>query len=340
MSNSSLVSYTKISPNKNSGRNHKIDRISPHCVVGQLSVETLGNIFASPSAASSSNYGIGSDGRVGMYVEEKDRSWCTSDRDNDNHAVTIECASDTTHPYAFNDKVYNKLIELCIDICKRNGKTKLLFLGSKEATLKYIPKSNEMLITVHRWFANKACPGDWLYSRLGDLADKVTAKLGSSTTTTSSTYFPKLGTKLQLKNIPLYVTSTTQKSSGLKTGVFYIWSENVLNNRIRVTNTSANVGKIGQITGWIDIADARKTLVDNSTYNNVANTSFKAYKIKVSTDALNIREGAGTNYKVNGVIRDKGTYTIIAESSGSGANKWGKLKSGIGWISLDYCKKV
>lgn len=173
MSNSSLVSYTKISPNKTVGRNHKIDTITPHCVVGQLSVETIGNVFTPSSAQASSNYGIGSDGRIGMYVEEKDRSWCSSNSANDNRAVTIECASDTSHPYTINDKVYKSLIDICVDICKRNSKNKLLWLGDKTETLAYTPKSNEMLITVHRWFANKACPGDYIYDRLGAIATEV-----------------------------------------------------------------------------------------------------------------------------------------------------------------------
>lgn len=180
MSNSPLVSYTKLSPNHSGQRTHAIDRITPHCVVGQCSVETLGNIFAPTSRQASCQYGIGADGRVGMYVEEKNRSWCSSSNANDQRAVTIECASDTEHPYAFKDVVYNKLIELCVDICKRNGKTKLLWLGDKSKTLAYTPASNEMVLTVHRWFANKSCPGDWMYSRMGDLASKVTAKLGGS----------------------------------------------------------------------------------------------------------------------------------------------------------------
>lgn len=178
MGNSSLVSYTKLSPNHSGQRTMKIDRITPHCVVGQCTVETLGNIFAPESRQASSNYGIGVDGRVGMYVEEKNRSWCSSSSANDQRAVTIECASDTEAPYAFKDVVYNKLIDLCVDICKRNGKTKLLWLGDKTKTLNYTPASNEMVLTVHRWFANKSCPGDWMYARMGDLAEKVTAKLG------------------------------------------------------------------------------------------------------------------------------------------------------------------
>ena len=178
--NSPLVSYTLLSPNHSGQRKQSIDRITPHCVVGQCSVETLGNIFLPSSRQASSNYGIGVDGRVGMYVEEKNRSWCTSSNANDQRAVTIECASDNTHPYAFKDVVYNRLIELCVDICKRNGKNKLLWFGDKDKTLNYTPASNEMVLTVHRWFANKSCPGDWMYARMGDLANKVTAQLSGT----------------------------------------------------------------------------------------------------------------------------------------------------------------
>lgn len=190
--NSSLVSYTKLSPNHSGQRTHSIDRITPHCVVGQCSVETLGSIFYPTSRQASCQYGIGPDGRIGMYVEEKNRSWCSSSNANDQRAITIECASDTTEPYAMNSKVYDALIKLCVDICKRNGKKKLIWLGDKDKTLNYNPKSDEMVITVHRWFANKSCPGNWLYARLGDLATKVTAQLGGTKTapepTTSTLY--------------------------------------------------------------------------------------------------------------------------------------------------------
>lgn len=185
--NSKLVSYTKLSPNHSGQRTHSIDRITPHCVVGQCSVETLGSIFVPTSRQASCQYGIGVDGRVGMYVEEKNRSWCSSSNSNDQRAVTIECASDTKHPYWMNDKVYSTLIKLCVDICKRNGKKKLIWLDDKNKTLNYSPKSDEMVLTVHRWFANKSCPGDWLYSRLGDLAAKVTAELGGTSSGNTST---------------------------------------------------------------------------------------------------------------------------------------------------------
>ena len=179
--NSPMVSCTKLSPNHSGQRTHSIDRITPHCVVGQCSVETLGNVFLPKSRQASSNYGIGVDGRVGMYVEEKNRSWCSSSAANDQRAVTIECASDSKAPYAFKDVVYEKLIQLCTDICKRNGKTKLLWLGDKDKTLSYTPAPDEMVLTVHRWFADKSCPGNWMYARMGDLAEKVTAALGNQT---------------------------------------------------------------------------------------------------------------------------------------------------------------
>ena len=176
MSNSKLVSYTKISPNKTNNRKHKIDTITIHCVVGQLSVETLGTIFSKKSTKSSCNYGIGADGRIGMYVEEKDRSWCSSNAANDHRAITIECASDTKHPYKINEKVYAALIELCVDICKRNGIEELKWKANKNLTGK-IDKQN---MTVHRWFANKDCPGDYIYNRLGQIAKEVNTKLKSS----------------------------------------------------------------------------------------------------------------------------------------------------------------
>ena len=176
--NSSMVVYTKLSPNHSGQRTMAIDRITPHCVVGQCTAEGLGEWFMNTGIQASSNYGIDKDGRVALYVEEKNRSWCSSSNANDQRAITIECASDTSEPYAFRDVVYQTLIKLCIDICKRNGKSKLLWLGDKDKTLNYSPKSGEMILTVHRWFANKSCPGNWMYARMGDLASKVTAALG------------------------------------------------------------------------------------------------------------------------------------------------------------------
>ena len=183
MSNSSLVDYVCISPNRYSPRNHVIDTITIHCVVGQLSVETLGNVFAPASRQASSNYGIGPDGRIGMYVEEKDASWCSSSYENDNRAVTIEVASGTTEPYSVTSAAYNTLIKLVADICKRNGIKKLLWKGDP-SLIGQVDKQN---MTVHRWFSNqRSCPGTYLYSRHGEIADKVNAILGTSSTNTTT----------------------------------------------------------------------------------------------------------------------------------------------------------
>lgn len=196
MNNSPLVVYTKLSPNHSGQRTHSIDRITPHCVVGQLSAESICGCFISTSRQASCNYGIGTDGRISMSVEEKNRSWCSSSRENDQRAVTIECASDKTAPYAFNDAVYASLVNLCVDICQRNGKSKLLWLGDKNKTLAYAPKSDEMVLTVHRWFANKSCPGDWLYNRLGNLAAEVTKRLTGGSTGTGKVDVPSDGKTL------------------------------------------------------------------------------------------------------------------------------------------------
>ena len=246
MSNSPLASYTEISPNKTSPRNHKIDTITIHCVVGQLTVEQLGEVFASPKAKASSNYGIGKDGRIGLYVEEKDRSWCSSNAANDHRAITIECASDRSHPYAINDAVYKSLVELCADICKRNNIKQLKWKANRNL----VGHPDKQNMTVHRWFANKACPGDYIYSRLGKIAKEVNAKLASNT-------------------------------------------------------------------------------------NNLS------FSVRVDIENLNIRRGPGTNYAKIGKFTGKGVFTITEVKSGKGSTAgWGKLKSGAGWISLDYAKRI
>ena len=167
MSNSALVNYTRISPNKTSPRNHKIDRITIHHMAGNLSVETCGSVFAPSSRQASSNYGIDSDGRVGMYVEEKDRSWCSSNKANDHRAVTIEVADDVIgNGWHSSDKAMNKLIELCADICKRNGIARLNYTGDTNGNL-----------TMHKWFAATDCPGAFLEGKFSWIAEQVNKKL-------------------------------------------------------------------------------------------------------------------------------------------------------------------
>lgn len=175
MSNSSLVSYTKLSPNHSGKRNHAIDTISIHCMAGNLSVESCGNMFAEKSRKASSNYGIGSDGRIALYVDEANRSWCTSSSSNDNRAITIEVAnSEIGEPWPITDAAYNALIDLLVDICQRNGISKLLWRGDK-SLIGQVDKQN---MTVHRRFAAKSCPGNWLYEHHDQIANDVNKRLG------------------------------------------------------------------------------------------------------------------------------------------------------------------
>lgn len=300
MSNSPLVSYTKLSPNHSGQRTHVVDRITPHCVVGQCSVETLGNIFAPTSRQASCQYGIGVDGRVGMYVEEKNRSWCSSSNANDQRAITIECASDATHPYAFNDTVYAKLIELCTDICKRYGKTKLLWFGDKTKTLNYEPASNEMVLTVHRWFANKSCPGDWMYARMGDLASKVTAKLGGSAG----------GTEKPADNQALY---------RVQTGAF--------SNK---TNADAMLQKVkaaGFDTYMVKVDNLYKIQV--GAFSKKANADAMAAKLKAAGFDTYITTKSGTAVSASSAKKstDQIAREVIQGLWGNGVDRTNRLKA-------------
>lgn len=193
--NSPLVTYKRITNNKTSPRNHAIDTITIHCIVGQWTAKQGCDYFATTDRECSANYVVGKDGSIGLSVEEKDRSWCSSSSSNDHRAITIEVASDTAHPYAVTDEAYNALIKLVADICKRNGIKKLLWKADKSL----IGQVNKQNMTVHRWFANKSCPGEYLYSRHSDIAAKVNALLGDSsgetvqTPTTQTLYRVQVG---------------------------------------------------------------------------------------------------------------------------------------------------
>lgn len=214
MSNSTLAKRAIISPNHSGLRTKPITRITPHCVVGQLSADRIADSFKDKGRQASCNYVIGKDGEIVLCVAESCRSWCSSSADNDQRAVTIECASETTHPYEMNKCVFESLIELCADICIRNNIHKLIWIPVKEKALNYACKNGEAIITVHRWFANKACPGDWLISRMDELASKVNAKIRKLSSTvyyvqcgafTSSRNAAKLVNKLKADGFDAYV---------------------------------------------------------------------------------------------------------------------------------------
>ena len=277
--NSPLVVYTKLSPNQSGTRTHAIDRITPHCVVGQCTAESLGALFADPARQASSNYGIDKDGRVGMYCPESNRSWCSSNRDNDQRGITIECASSTNHPYEMYDVVYASLIELCTDICRRNGKKKLLWFADKEQTLSYNPASDEMLITVHRWFENKSCPGDWLYSRLGDVAAKVTAALGT---------IPEQGTTPENRPLP-----DTEYPEKLTEGLYRVrrnWSD----------------GNRGQIGAYRFLSNAKKRADNNPGYSVFTDDGVVIYPIVEKAPTNEPEE----TYRIHTVVRGDTLYEI------------------------------
>ena len=322
-SNSGMVDYTRLSPNHSGQRTHTIDRISPHCVVGQCTAEGLGDWFAKSSTQASSNYGIDRNGRVGLYVEEKNRSWCTSSNANDQRAVTIECASDTKEPYTMNSAVYATLIKLCTDICRRNGKSKLLWLGSKDKTLAYSPAADEMVITVHRWFANKSCPGEWLYSRLGDLASKVTAALGGTTEQPTQPVEPEQSKSQIYRVRQTWTDAKTQK------GAYKVL---------------AYAKKCADNNPGYYVFDAEGKAIYPEVSTPVPAPAFTPYLVQITATDLNIRKGPGTNYDATGRFTGKGVFTIVEEANGQGASKWGLLKAykagRNGWISLDYATKI
>lgn len=328
MSNSKLVNCTVLSPNHSGKRTHAIDRITPHCVVGQLSAETIGGCFTSSSRGASCNYGIGTDGRVVLCVDEGNRSWCSSSNANDQRAVTIECASDKTDPYTMNSSVYNKLIELCVDICKRNGKSKLIWIANKEKSLNYSPASGEMVLTVHRWFANKACPGDWLYNRLGELAKTVTERLSGTSSKPekkpeSTNTLPGAPFQVQVLISDLNYRSEPSMSGAVRgqtgKGVFTI------------TEVKDGWGYLKSGAGWIYLENPEYVTILAKASQPSVSSGYPAtpFTVRVKVSDLNYRSEPSMNGKVKGQT-GKGTFTITKVSDG-----WGYLKSGAGWIYLE-----
>lgn len=320
MSNSSLATYRNISPARNSPRNHAIDTITIHCIVGQWTAKQGCDYFTRVEA--SANYVVGKDGSIGISVNESDRSWCSSNSENDNRAITIEVASDTVHPYTVTNEAYEALIKLCADVCKRNGIKKLVWSTDKNVRVNHLYGAN---MTCHRDFANKACPGDYLYSREGDIAKRVNEIICNNSNETKVSY--EIGDMVEFTGNTHYISSTSTKGEICKPG------------KARITIISKDAphpyhiiwesGGGSNVYGWVNANDISKQ-----------SANISSYLIKVTADVLNIRTGPGTNYATNGDIRDNGVYTIVAESDGKGATRWGKLKSGAGWISLDYVNKL
>lgn len=348
--NSSLVNYTKISPNKNTTRVHAthnpngvIDKITIHHCAGKLSVESIGSVFGGSDRQASSNYGIGTDGRVGMYVEEKHRAWTSSSAANDYRAVTIEVANDQIGGnWHVSDKVLNKLVDLCVDICKRNGIKKLNYTGDKNGNL-----------TMHKWFVATTCPGPYLESKFPWIAEQVNKKLNATTSTTkptttkptsttSSTSQYKAGQLVTLSNVALYSTATTTQASGKRTGNYYIWSADAINSRVRITNDASSVGKTGKVTGWVNVADLnKKTSVTTATKPkpSVPKTYKKGDVVKLNktplyanastTKASTTKSG---DYYIYDGVKTNGRYRITNKAKNCGKTPMWMYVTG--WVKL------
>lgn len=211
--NSPLVCVTKLTPKCNT-RDHQIDTITIHCLVGQWSAERITDYFFTTDRDASCNYGIGTDGRICLCVEEKNRSWCSSSEENDQRAITIECASDTTYPYAINGYVYDSLINLCEDICRRNGIKELKWKADK-SLIGQVDKQN---MTVHRWFATKACPGDYIYNRLGEIAEEVNKRLRGDDFMDGEQIYNELSNYLKPQEPSKYAIPSVKKA--VESGLF------------------------------------------------------------------------------------------------------------------------
>ena len=407
MSNSPLVVYTKLSPNHSGKRTKKIDTITIHCMAGNCSVETCGNLFASSARQASSNYGIGTDGRIALYVDEANRSWCTSSNANDQRAVTIEVANNGGAPdWPVSAKAYAALLDLVTDICKRNGIKRLVWSTRKNDRVNHLNGCN---MTVHRDYANKSCPGNYLYNRHGQIAAEVNKRLGitdaggstGGQTSGNTETGLKVGDVVDFKGTQHYTSAAAKDAKICKPGKATITA--VAAGKAHPYHLKAVSGGGSTVYGWVNAADISTgntetglkvgDVVDfkgTQHYTSAAAKDAKickpgkatitavaagkahpyhlkavsgggstvygwvnaadistgstgtatSYRVRTTANVLNIRKGPGTNYGVAGQIKGKGIYTIVAEAAGPGATKWGKLKSGAGWISLDYVTKL
>ncbi len=317
--NSPLVNYTKISPNKTIGRNHIIDTITIHCVEGQCTVQTLGDIFYPASRKASSNYGIGYDGKIGLYCDEKDRSWCSSSASNDHRAITIEVASDTKEPYAVKDAAYNSLIKLVTDICKRNNIKKLLWVNDK-SLIGNIEKQN---MTIHRWFADTSCPGSYLLNKMGDIASKVNANLSAALQGTEY----KLVTKVN-KYVSAADAKAKKNSKGTySAGTYYIY-RNYPNGYDGMYNITTD--KTGNSAGsWINPSE--NIIQTTPPAPSTAKTYTLVTTCRIYTTAANAKSKinsvgtwkAGTYYIYNKYLNGyNGMYALSLAKDGSSPDAW------------------
>lgn len=299
MSNSSLVNYTRISPNKTSPRNHVIDTITIHCYVGQVTAkqgcDSSRFIKYNSLTGASCNYVVGYDGSIGLCVDERDRSWCSSNKANDNRAITIEVACVPKHPYTVTDKAMNSLINLCADICKRNGIKKLVWSTNK---IDRVNHKNGCNMTVHRDFKNKSCPGEYLYSNHGYIANEVNKLLSASSSTssapgTTSFYMygaePKSivsGNQNHFSQIVKNIQTTLNKDYGLKFSITGIVDNALLINLGNIVMSTNSYNKnltycLQQLFVWWNVKLDVDGLFGTQVKNNITNFQ-KIWKISAT----------------------------------------------------------
>ncbi|MCI9129616.1 MAG: N-acetylmuramoyl-L-alanine amidase [Eggerthellaceae bacterium] len=166
--NSPLTDYVYLTQNADYPRDDWIKKITIHHMAGDLELDRLGQKFARRDTQASSNYGIDSEGNVALYVEEANRAWTSNNRANDEQAITIEVANDEMYgDWHVSDAAFSKLVELCADICRRNGIDELVFSEDGTGNLNYHGMMD----------ASTECPGPYLKSRMQDIADAVNEKL-------------------------------------------------------------------------------------------------------------------------------------------------------------------
>lgn len=252
MSNSKLVSYTKLSPNCNKPKKSKIKKITIHHMAGDMTIENCLNMFANPLRKGSCNYAIGSDGRIGLGVEETNRSWCSSSPENDHQAVTIEVANDQSGGnWHVSDKALASLINLCVDICKRNDIAELVYTGDKSGNL-----------TRHNMFSATACPGPYLQSKFPYIASEVNKRLKAGTVSQPKPIQQKpiAGLAIKLCDTPLFVTATATNCVRKITGTYYLYDGILTSGRYRITNNPSRVNKTplgANVTGWINAGNVK-----------------------------------------------------------------------------------
>ena len=262
MSNSSLVTYTRISPNRNSPRNNTIKKIVIHHMAGVMTVEQFGDIVANPSREMSANYAIGNDGRIGLFCPESDRSWCSSSGLIDHQAITIEVSNSAygdEYGWPISEAAYNSLIKLCVDICKRNGIKKL----------EYINGSTSGTLVRHCDIVPTCCPGPWIKSHTTEICNKVNAQLNSTPTPTPQ---PSTSYTVSLKASDLIYETPGGKQSGTvgTNGTFTIVEDKWVNG--------IKYGKLKSGAGWVVVAKAN---------NTNTSTSFKVGDlVKIASNAV------------------------------------------------------